>query len=351
MADGTEGGISGGEYGGYNSDAFGGGYFGTPGLGDGSPPSESTGGNNEMSAMFDPTDPMDAASIEALATNPAYNGNWNETNPTVETDFMDALLGFYSKHKSAINTFGKLALGLASKSNPIAAGVNGLMSMYNAAQNPQATAGNMAAGNFASGALGFGPVSSAVTGMLGGAALGSMSPTGQAPAGNTNAGKDMDYYDLGAGLGNIYLQGRNARETRGLADNLASLYSQDSPYAQMLRQQLLRSDARSGKRSQAGIREVELQARLADLNSRNAPEIARLRDNATLKRMQQLNQLWALNRTGGKELFKDLYDKTYSGLGSLYDYAAGAANNMFNSPIEVSTYNPATDYTYGYGGE
>lgn len=351
MADGTESGISGGEYGGYNSDAFGGGYFGTPGLGDGSPPSESTGGNNEMSAMFDPTDPMDAASIEALATNPAYNGNWNETNPAVETNFEDAVLGFLAKHKSALTNAGKFAMALASKSNPTVALANGLMSLFSAAQNPQATAGNMMAGNFASGALGFGPVSSAVTGMLGGAALGSMSPTGQSPAGNTNAGKDMDYYDLGSVLGNVYLRGKSARENRGLADNLASLYSQDSPYAQMLRQKLLRADASSGRRSQAGIREVELQARLADLNSRNAPEIARLRDSATLKRLQQLNQLWMFSKTGGKELLSDIYDKTYSGLGNLYDYASNQASNFYNSPIEVSNYSPNADYTYGFGDE
>lgn len=58
------------------------------------------------------------------------------------------------------------------------------------------------------------------------------------------------------------------------AQGLQDLYSPNSAYAQQLRQQLARKDAAAGRRSQYGTREVELQARLAELNSRNAPALA-----------------------------------------------------------------------------
>lgn len=84
------------------------------------------------------------------------------------------------------------------------------------------------------------------------------------------------YVGLGTGLAGLALSNAAQRDYRRQADSLQSLYTQDSPYARQLRQQLLRQDASRGRRSQAGTREVELQARLADLNSRNAPTLQNL---------------------------------------------------------------------------
>lgn len=63
-----------------------------------------------------------------------------------------------------------------------------------------------------------------------------------------------------------------AGDYRKQQKDLAGLYTQDSPYAQQLAQQLARADAAKGRRSQYGKRNVELQARLADINSRNATQ-------------------------------------------------------------------------------
>lgn len=63
-----------------------------------------------------------------------------------------------------------------------------------------------------------------------------------------------------------------ANDYRKQQQDLAGLYTQDSPYAQQLAQQLARADAAKGRRSQYGTRNVELQARLADINSRNAAQ-------------------------------------------------------------------------------
>ena len=82
--------------------------------------------------------------------------------------------------------------------------------------------------------------------------------------------------NLVGGLAGIYSGLEQRRKMGGLAGNLASLYGPNSAYAQQLRQQLVRKDAASGRRSQYGPREVELQARLADMNSRNAPTLANL---------------------------------------------------------------------------
>ncbi len=69
---------------------------------------------------------------------------------------------------------------------------------------------------------------------------------------------------------------KNKKKLGGLADNLASMYGPNSPYAQQLQQQLMRRDAAAGRRSQYGPRGVELQARLADVNARMAPTLQSL---------------------------------------------------------------------------
>ena len=49
------------------------------------------------------------------------------------------------------------------------------------------------------------------------------------------------------------------------------LYSQNSPYAQQLRQSLAAKDAAAGRRSQYANREVQLQSNLAHMASQQIP--------------------------------------------------------------------------------
>jgi hypothetical protein len=93
-------------------------------------------------------------------------------------------------------------------------------------------------------------------------------------AGAVGSSKGGGFGELASGLYGLY---RGNRAGQG-ANTLSSLYGQNSPYAQQLRQSLERRDAASGRRSQYGPREVELQARLADMYSRNYPMMSQAQD-------------------------------------------------------------------------
>jgi hypothetical protein len=116
---------------------------------------------------------------------------------------------------------------------------------------------------------------------------------------------------LRAGLGTAL----NARQgTQGLDSTiggLQGLYSPNSPYAQQLQQQLERSDAASGRRSQYGTRSVELQARLADSAARMAPSLANMyQQRYNMQNQQTMGYLGAAKAVGAFDPnnYKKLYD-------------------------------------------
>ena len=119
------------------------------------------------------------------------------------------------------------------------------------------------------------------------------------------------------GLG---LAGKAAGAYGGQMQDLQSLYGQNSPYAQMLRQQLMRQDAAHGRRSQAGSREVELQARLAELNSRNSPEIQKLTAAKYGAYASGLRDIMGWYKQGGRQDLSNFYN----------NYAVPAYNNLGN---------------------
>jgi hypothetical protein len=84
----------------------------------------------------------------------------------------------------------------------------------------------------------------------------------------------------GLGLYNANQARQDANTQIGNINASQAQFGPDSPYAQQLRQKLERQDAAGGRRSQYGSREVELQARLAEVNanqqSRNAPALSQL---------------------------------------------------------------------------
>lgn len=77
-------------------------------------------------------------------------------------------------------------------------------------------------------------------------------------------------------IGDLWSTYKQNQDYGNLAGGLMSMFGDDSAYARQLRKELQRRDAASGRRSQYGPRSVELQARLAELNSRNAGTLANI---------------------------------------------------------------------------
>ena len=127
---------------------------------------------------------------------------------------------------------------------------------------------------------------------------GYVSPTagqasGNGPSTGNTVGPDRGGFDFGSltsllpGLAGIYSSNQAQNNARGVTDqanrtqnlansqaeSLANMYGPNSPYAAQLREQLGRKDAAAGRNSQYGPREVELQARLADAATKNAPNV------------------------------------------------------------------------------
>lgn len=127
---------------------------------------------------------------------------------------------------------------------------------------------------------------------------------------------------LGTGVGllaSLYGSNRANKELgkqQGYLSQQQNAFGPNSAYAQQLRQQLDRKDAAGGRRSQYGPREVELQARLAEMNSRQAPALAQqqmmLSQARNQARMAPLQQLAYYGSNGG---LKNLSQ----GLGDLFD--------------------------------
>lgn len=162
--------------------------------------------------------------------------------------------------------------------------------------------------------------------------------------GGSNA-TPQNFDNMAGNLMQLWQSHQNAKQYGGLANNLSSLYSPNSPYAQQLNQALTRSDAAAGRRSQVGPRNVELQARLADLNSRNAPELARLYGS---QQNNQAQQLQSLLRMGMNPMMSN-------GIGSIFGMGNGGQPSM-GMPSSYNTdtgtaYAPSANYGPGMYGD
>lgn len=78
---------------------------------------------------------------------------------------------------------------------------------------------------------------------------------------------------MGSNLLDMYNNYQKKKRNQGMINNLSSLYGPNSPYAQQLNKALTRAYAASGRRSDVGGRNVELQARLAAVNAQLAPTL------------------------------------------------------------------------------
>jgi hypothetical protein len=103
---------------------------------------------------------------------------------------------------------------------------------------------------------------------------------------------------LGAGMG-LYGAISNHRALSGQRDSLRGLYGQNSPYAKALREQLNRRDAAAGRRSQYGPREVELQAKLAQMAGGLAPTMSNITMAQNQNKMRGLQDLYKMAQLSG----------------------------------------------------
>ena len=233
-------------------------------------------GNTNMSGAntdFAGTSLMDQALADnAVGDNNMYR-NPDFQQKEVDYDAMDWLQGNWNRYGKYL----KFGLGMLGRVNPA---IGTAMSLYNIFSNPRNGAAGAAGGTLA-GALA-GAVNPALAGV--GSVVGSQAAQEAAKSLEGSYGMDvcpkggssttqMGAGDAGTGLGMIWNRYQTAKDYGNQASNLASLYGQNSPYSQQLQQSLLRKDAAAGRRSQYGTRNVELQARLADLASRDATKL------------------------------------------------------------------------------
>lgn len=144
--------------------------------------------------------------------------------------------------------------------------------------------------------------------------------------GGTSTGT-TNWGNLATGLGNLYMASRNNAGIQGQINNLNGLYQPGGAYATQMQQQLDRQDAAGGRRSQYGTRAVELQGRLADAATRNAPTLANLYAQQRQNRFNQLAGLVAMGKNSG----------AFNGLGGMFGS---------NQPQQsVSPYTPGTQMT------
>jgi hypothetical protein len=171
-------------------------------------------------------------------------------------------------------------------------------------------------------------------------------------SGSTSGGNGMDYGNLAAGLGSMYLANKGAQGVKTQINNLNSLYAPNSPYAQQMQKALERQDAASGRRSQYGTRAVELQARLADAASRNAPTLSNLYGQQRNQDFSKLAALFAMGKNAGA-----FNPNTYQGLfggggGGGFQYQDPNANpyNLQGLQAPDTFFGSGDGVDLGYGG-
>ncbi len=263
-----------------------------------------------------------------------------------ESDWWDSEMGKFVK------SLGKFALS----TNPIGRMALTGYGLYNAAQNKDY--GSLASGlvgtatgngllgaaagigtNAAMGKSVAGQVGSTLGGVVGGSIAGPVGAyagsrvgamAGNSPASGFTGERGYSDKTLGGGggskqfgmtdalgtLAGLYSANRAQSAAKANTLDLSSMYGPNSAYAQQLRQQLARRDAAGGRRSQYGPREVELQAKLAQMMAQAGPGIMNqnlaAQQQANANRNSQLNLLLKAGKDTGA------FDYLERGLGNLF---------------------------------
>jgi hypothetical protein len=260
-----------------------------------------TGGNG---GMFDPRMFQEAEDLlgpSGMFGSEALQDNmWNAdqkpyTSADVDYDTLDWLSANWKRYGSKLGQFG---LGVLSRTNPAAATA---YSLYNLWNNPRGKLAGQAGGTLGSAIGGaINPALAGVGGMVGGEMASGAAANAErtmGPAQNIpQTSGSTDFGAIGAGLGQIWNRYGAAKEYKNQGQQLQDLYGPNSAYSQQLQQSLLRQDAQRGRRSQFGTRNVELQARLADLASRNAPQLQNLTKARSDEKNKMYTDLYSLGR-------------------------------------------------------
>ena len=169
--------------------------------------------------------------------------------------------------------------------------------------------------NVGAGLSGTGSGLSATSGLTGfGSTVGSGAAAGGAVANflkglvPTSVGQGFNLARSVSSLAGLYSNYKQNKNLSSLASNLAGLYKPGSAYEEQLRKELARRDAAAGRRSQYGPRSVELQARLAEMATRNAPALAQIytqQGNAQNNVMKDILDFG--NYSGGFKYLSDLF--------------------------------------------
>lgn len=171
-------------------------------------------------------------------------------------------------------------------------------------------------------------------------------PGGQAgpTANGGNSGSGSLWDTLPMGLASLYMNNQASKGVGNMLGGLQSLYSQDSPYAQAMRQQLARRDAAAGRRSQYGPREVELQAKLAQMASGQIPAMTNLMQAQNgLRNQRTMDLLTLYNKAGGFNGIRSGFNDISNGLQGLWN--SGVTSNLAsgNLPMDMSGFTPQMD--------
>lgn len=222
--------------------------------------------------------------------------------------------GFFGKVKDALDSpWGKALQFGATIANPALGGLLGITNLgLSATQGKGGQAMGNALGNTLSN-FAVGPVATQGLNAMGfglGPAMG-QSFSGVGVPGQSSFG----IADGIGGLASLYGNYRQSQMYKQQANDLSSMFSANSPYAQQLRQQLSRQDAASGRRSQYGPREVELQAKLAQMASGTAPARLAATQAYGNSNQQTFQNLAHLYKTG---VFNPMIDSVQNGLGNMF---------------------------------
>jgi len=250
------------------------------------------------------------------------------------------LLGYDMYNAAQNKNYGGLAQGLvgAATGNGLlgaAAGIGTDAAMgKNVSGRVGSTLGSVVGGGIA------GPLGSMAGGYLGSKASSNSGGYSDNTLGNVRGDGSKGLFDnpgqLAAGLGQLYLNNKAAKSAEGNVQNLNSMFGQNSAYSQQMRQQLERRDAAAGRRSQYGPREVELQAKLAEMAAEYGPKIAQsnmaAQQVAQQRRQQNLSSLYAMGRETG------LFDMAKNGLTDLF-------SNNSSTPLYMDSNGSGTSYS------
>lgn len=315
---------------GWGGGDYGGGDFGPAGPGPGE--NSESGDSNYGSGMgFGDTSGGDGNQTYGISndqTTPSSSINWDTTSPnyslegysyttpeyTSNSPVNQGEMGFFGKLnqflKTPVGKFGQFAL---AATNPALAGLFSIGKLGLAAANGEGAEamGNQFGNTLSSFAIG--PMATQGLNMMG-YGLGPAMGKSFSGIGDPNA-TSIGVADGLGGLASLYGGYKQSQMFKNQADSLAQMFSSNSPYATQLKQQLERRDAAAGRRSQYGPREVELQAKLAEMAAGIAPSRLAATQQYGNSMNQNFQNLAHLYKTG---VFNPLIDSVSNGLGNLF---------------------------------